>query len=107
VLSAFQDSDFDRLSTGLVSTVPQASIVGTSALVQTFPEIIEDVHFENSVPFSKKVFNLIIEKFQLPPSTPWLFFTDSSHTQIYIMNENASPSPRIGKMLSEFNYDPC
>jgi len=55
-----------------------------------------DVFFRQDIPFSEIIFKMIIEKFDLPSSTPWAFGTNGSHFQRYNLNDRKATSPRTG-----------
>lgn len=58
---------------------------------------MKDIPFETAVPFPRNTFESIVQKFRLPPSTPWLFVTDSSHIQGYDLSGNGLSDHCIGK----------
>ena len=61
---------------------------------------MEAISLSQVVPFSKDVFEMIIEQFNLPSSTPWAFGTDESHFQKYNLDSRRWKFPRTGKHLN-------
>ena len=61
-----------------------------------YPDDIRATSRSRVIPFSKSVFEMIIQQFNLPSSTPWAFGTDGSHFQRYNLDNRGANSPRTG-----------
>lgn len=59
---------------------------------------MEAISLHQDIPFSRRVFELMIEKFHLPSSTPWAFGTDGSHFQRYNLDDRNVASRRTGNI---------
>ena len=57
---------------------------------------MEALSSSEDIPFSKCVFEMIIENFNLPRSTPWAFGTDEPHFQRYNIDDRRVAFPRTG-----------
>jgi hypothetical protein len=63
-----------------------------------FPDDITNIIRSASIPFSKRHFQLVIDKFGLPRATPWLCSTSSPHFQRYCLEVTESSFPRTGNV---------
>lgn len=57
---------------------------------------METISSSREIPFSHGVFEMIIEAFNLPSSTPWAFGTDEPHFQRYNLDDRRVTFPRTG-----------
>ena len=57
---------------------------------------MEAIALSQDIPFSKRVFEKVMEDFNLPRSTPWAFGTDEPHFQRYNLDDRKTTFPRTG-----------
>lgn len=70
-----------------------------SSVPARYPGSIGPDFLSQVIPFSKSVFKMVIQQFNLPSSTPWAFGTDGSHFQRYNLGDRRGTSPRTGNKL--------